>query len=246
MTKNIFRATLFVLMAWMVAPQAARACDCVNAGLPCKAFGNTPAIFAGRVAKITATSSGYHQVTFYVTQDYRGLNMNEKIVDVLTGMGGGDCGYEFKQGVSYLVYALNGTPTMGEAGKLFATICTRTRPLSEAKDDIEYLTKKDDPARGAGIEGDIYALARDAKNVTTVTGPLAGITVVISGVAVRKTVVTRKDGHFQIWGLDPGSYRVSPTLPGDYLKTAQTVKLAALTCEEVHFLATPPPKKVPK
>jgi hypothetical protein len=245
MMKNIFRAALFTLMVWMLAPLAARACDCVNAGPPCKAFGNTPTIFAGRVTKIAATTTGYHQVTFDVTQDYRGLNMNEKIVDVLTGMGGGDCGYEFKQGVSYLVYALNGTPSMGEAGKLFATICTRTRPLAEAKDDIEFLTKKDDPAHGAGIEGDIWVQSRDAKNVTTVTGPMAGITVVISGVGVRKTVVTRKDGHFQIWGLEPGAYRVSPTLPDNYLKTAQTVKLAALTCEEVHFLATPTPKKTP-
>jgi hypothetical protein len=169
--------------------------------------------------------------------------MTEKTAEVLTGGGGGDCGYDFKEGVNYLVYAINGTQSMGEAGKLFATICTRTRPLAEAKDDIEFLTKKDDPAHGAGIEGDIWMQSRDAKNVTSVTGPMAGITVTISGISVRRTVVTRKDGHFQIWGLDPGSYRVSPTLPDGFLKTAQTVKLTAQSCEEVHFLATPPPRK---
>ncbi len=243
LTKNIFRAGLFALLVWMFAPIAARACECMSVGAPCKAFANTPAIFSGRVAKIVVGANGYRVVTFEISQAYRGVNTNETTAEVATGSGGGDCGYAFKEGASYLVYALNGAPPLGEAGKFFTTICTRTRPLSEAKDDIEYLTKKDDPARASGIVGDISMQSRDAKNVATVSGPAAGFSVVISGVAVRKTVVTRKDGHFEIWGLDPGSYRVSPVFPDGFQKTVQTVRLAAQSCEEVHFLATPPPKK---
>jgi hypothetical protein len=239
MTKGLYRVGLIALLAWAVSPSVARACDCVNAGPACKAFANTQAIFAGRVTKIASADTTHRLVTFDVTTAYRG--MTDKTAEISTGMGGGDCGFEFKEGGSYLVYAAPDSAT----GKLSTGICMRTRLLGEAKDDIEYLTHKDDPAHGSGIEGDIMALTRDAKNVTTVTGPLAGITVTISGVSLRKTVVTRKDGHFQLWGLDPGAYRVSPTLPDSFLKTAQTLKLAAQSCEEVHFLATPPPKKNP-
>jgi hypothetical protein len=245
MTKTLFRAGLFALMVWLIAPMAARACDCVNVGAPCKAFTNTPAIFSGRVSKIAAGANGNRVVTFDVSQAYRGMNMNEKIAEVATGSGGGDCGYDFKEGVSYLVYALNGAPPFGETGKLFTTICTRTRLISDAKDDIDYLTKKDDPARASGVVGDIVMQYRDAQNKLQPSSSAGGITVVISGVAVRKTVVTRKDGHFEIWGLEPGSYRVSPIFPGGFAKAAQTVKVAAQSCEEVRFLATPPPKKNP-
>jgi len=239
MTNTSCRVALIALLAWVVMPSAAHACDCVSAGVPCKAFGNAQAIFAGRVLKIAGTGSADRRITFEVTQAYHG--MTGKTAEVITGQGGGDCGYDFKEGVSYLVYA---SPHV-DIGDLYTGICTRTRPLAEAKDDIEYLTHKDDPAHGAGIEGDIWLQSRDAKNVVTTTGPMAGITVTISGVSLRKTVVTRKDGHFQLWGLDPGAYRVSPTLPDNFLKTAQTVRLAAQSCEEVHFLATPPPRKNP-
>jgi hypothetical protein len=234
---NLLRAGQFALMVWMLAPSAARACDCVNAGPPCKALANTPTVFVGRALKIAAAVNGYRPVTFEVAQAYRG--MTEKTAEVHTGAGGGDCGYEFREGATYLVYAA----PQAETGKLYTGICQRTRPLSDATDDIEFLTRKDDPTRGAGIEGDVLALTRDAQNNTSVTGPMPGITVTISGISVRRTAVTRTDGHFHIRGLDPGAYRVSPMLPDGFLKTAQTVTLAVRSCEEVRFLATPPPRK---
>jgi hypothetical protein len=178
-------------------------------------------------------------VSFEVIQAFRGTA--DKTTEVSTGQGGPDCGYEFKEGVTYLVYAYSDSST----GNLSTGVCTRTRPLSDAKDDIEYFTKKDDPARKSGIVGDIWMQPRDAQNNVRPIAPAAGFTVVISGVAVRKTVVTRKDGHFEIWGLEPGSYRVSPMFAEGWPKAAQTVKVGAQSCEEVHFLATPPPKKNP-
>jgi hypothetical protein len=244
LTKNIFRAAPFALMVWLLTPIAARACFCDSGGSVCKAFADTPIVFAGRAVKVaTATDNIHREIIFEVTTSYSA--MTQKTIEVVTGMGEGDCGIEFKEGVNYLVYASNGFPPMGEVGKLYTGICTRTRPLSEAKDDIEYLTKKDDAARASGVVGDIVMQYRDAQNKLQPSSSAAGITVVISGVAVRKTVVTRKDGHFEIWGLEPGSYRVSPIFPGGFAKSAQTIKLAAQSCEEVHFLVTPPPKKAP-
>ncbi len=243
MTKNILRAGVFALMVWILTPGAARACECAMPNAPCKVFANSPAVFAGRVAKIVTSPNGNRTVSFEVSQAFRGVTGDA--VELTTGSGVGDCGYDFKEGANYLVYAYDGAPPLGEVGKLYTSICSRTRPLAEAKDDLDYLSKKDDPARASGIVGDVLMQYRDSQNRLQPTSSSGGISVVISGVGVRKSVVTRKDGHFEIWGLEPGAYRVSPTFPDGFQKAAQTVKLAAQSCEEVHFQGVPPPKKAP-
>ena len=64
---------------------------------------------------------------FVVAESFRGLRSAE--AEVVTGWGGGDCGYEFVKGETYLVYAFR-----GEKDKLLRTgICTRPRPSPTAK-----------------------------------------------------------------------------------------------------------------
>src|ERR1041385_658039 len=80
--------------------------------------GATQVIFEGSVEKqelksgspgapttaLSMTGSGSHRaVTFNVLSSYRG-NVSGK-VSVLTGLGGGDCGFDFETGKQYLVYA---------------------------------------------------------------------------------------------------------------------------------------------
>jgi hypothetical protein len=238
-----FRTYLLVLLAWTLLPLCGEACDCPYAGAPCKAFANTPTVFTGRVTKISTINrqapSGDdfkdRLVLFEVERSYRGWEA--KTAEVVTGWGGGDCGYDFREGVRYLVYAY----PHRETGKLYTGICQRTRRLSEAADDLEYLSKKDDPSHGGGIEGTIEEL--DSKNRIEVFGFLQGIPVLISGPSGRQTVVSQKDGRFQLWGLSPGSYRVTPVFPKSFLPDEQTVKLGRNSCAELRFLATPPPRR---
>ncbi len=238
MAKRLYCVVLFALVAFVVLPSAARPCDCASAGSQCQAFASTPTVFVGRVVSVTATGSDIDAI-FEVTQAYRG--MAEKSAEILTFGPANDCGYQFKKGVSYLVYAVPDAAT----GKLRTGACQRTRLLSEAKDEMVYWNTKDDPVHGSGIVGDITMQIRDAQNKLQPGGSAAGIGLVISGVAIRLNLVTHKDGTFEVWGLAPGAYRASPVLPEGFLKAPQTVKLAAQSCEEVHFLATPPPKKNP-
>jgi hypothetical protein len=55
-------------------------------------------------------------------------------VELTTGAGGGDCGYTFEKGVSYLVFA------SARAGALTTGICSRTRKLTDAAEDLAYLS----------------------------------------------------------------------------------------------------------
>ena len=236
--RNQLHRRLLALGVWLLLPVCGWACDCAYPGAPCKAFANTPTVFAGRVTKISTinrhTQSGdnYNDrlVFFEVERSYRGWNANT--AEVVTGWGGGDCGYDFREGVRYLVYAY----PHPETGKLYTGICQRTRRVSEASEDIEYLMKKDDPGHGAGIEGTIEEL--DSKNRTSVVDFLEGISVLISGPSGRQTIVSQKNGQFRLWGLLPGRYRVTPLLPKSFVPVEQDVNVKKNACVEVRFLAT--------
>jgi hypothetical protein len=173
-------------------------------------------------------------VFFEVERSYRGWEA--RAAEVVTGWGGDDCGYDFREGMRYLVHAY----PHQETGKLYTGICQRTRPLSEAAEDMEYLNTKDEPSHGAGIEGRIEEL--DSKKRIEVVGFLEGMPVLISGPSGRQTIVSQKDGRFQLWGLSPGSYRVPPVLPKSFLPAEQTAKLGRNSCVELRFLATPRPR----
>ena len=62
----------------------------------------------------------------------------------------GDCGYDFQIGETYLVYADDDE----ETSVLTTGVCTRTKRLSDAGDDLAYLFfLKSDPVNSARLEG---------------------------------------------------------------------------------------------
>jgi len=240
--KVLFGTGLLTLLFCALLPHRTSACDCAEPGPPCKAFANVPVVSAGRVVKIATISlkapSGdpYEDRLIFleVEQSYRGSV--GKAAEVVTGSG--DCGYDFRMGEHYLVYAY----PHAQSGKPYTGICQRTRPISEAGDDLEYLSKKDDPSHGAGIEGTIEQLTRDSRYETRVVGFMAGIRLLIQGKSGRWTTVSEKNGRFRLWGLQPGRYRITPVLPKRFLPSTETVTLEPYSCGTIRFLATPPPR----
>jgi hypothetical protein len=71
-------------------------------------------------------------VTFKVERMWRGPAVHT--IKILTGWGGGDCGYQFERGQRYLVYAY-----VDRDGVLGTSICTRTRELEHAGEDLAFL-----------------------------------------------------------------------------------------------------------
>ena len=71
-------------------------------------------------------------VSFANVRLYRGAERHEFIVT--TGLGGGDCGYRFTPGKSYLVAA--GTD---DSGELETGICSGTEPLEDAATELRFL-----------------------------------------------------------------------------------------------------------
>jgi hypothetical protein len=102
-----FLSVLAISILHLCATQAF-ACSCADAGAPCRAFAGTPVVFTGTVIQIgdhrIAKQPDYRLVVFAVEHSYRGST--GKYTEVLTGFGGSDCGYAFRQGEQYVVYAV--------------------------------------------------------------------------------------------------------------------------------------------
>ena len=94
---------------------------------------NQKLCFIGKVVddRVKRSIKGYQSksVLFDVTNTWKGVEQSQMIIT--TGQGGGDCGYDFKKGQEYLVYA--NESTMYGAKSLASTICDRTDVLSSHK-----------------------------------------------------------------------------------------------------------------
>jgi putative intracellular protease/amidase len=87
----------------------------------------------------------FMQVSLGVSRSYRGVQ--DKNIQVRTGLGGGDCGFDFEVGKQYLVYA-----SADETGQLSTDICSGTALLEESQTSLSYL--RGEPITTENAEGD--------------------------------------------------------------------------------------------
>lgn len=194
----------------------------------CQALWDPGAVFAGKVVAIERNAGAGlfadRRVRFQVVEAFRGVTTAE--IDVYTGAGGGDCGYSFIVGSSYLVYS---SQTAG-AARLTTGTCSRTQLLSQASEDLAYLRSvPQNGALGATITGSVHNRDRNISKTPGVVmlAPVAGIVVVMDcgGALFRGT--TDAEGRFSISGVPVGSctprvepstgYSVWPTSPVEIL-----------------------------
>jgi hypothetical protein len=198
----------------VVSERDAFACSCMMTGPPCQATWTADSVFIGTVASIATIDDGspgasYQSrlVTFNVERGF--VNAATGPVEIVTGMGGGDCGYSFKRGVTYLVYA-----SRSGASILTAGICSRTRPVAEAQDDLKYLTAMSTAGGGGRVYGRVNESRRDPAEPSWIDyGPVDGISVSIRGATFFRDAVTDRDGRFEVPNVPVGEATLSMTVP---------------------------------
>ena len=115
------------------------ACSCIALGPPEEELARSTAVFTGTVLEVyTRNKPGFSissadpvDVTFQVETVWKGPAAKTLVAS--TARYGASCGYEFEAGNRYLVYA-NGA----ESG-LTVSLCSRTRPISQATQDLDQL-----------------------------------------------------------------------------------------------------------
>lgn len=166
------------------------------------------------------TPRGVHRVvTLRVLRTYRGNP--GAIATVLTGMGTGDCGFNFETGKEYLVYANN-----VDAVTLFTSICTGTTPLEEAGPKLRVL--RDEPPTADDL---LDPQSYYKKYEPMWTGKVCGRVIKSDGSPLTNASIdmtqVRSEPLPPMSASDPnlstrdGSFCVADVSPGKYLLTAE-------------------------
>jgi Carboxypeptidase regulatory-like domain len=187
-------------------PSAALACSCISGGPPCQDFFNSDAVFVGTVtgiaqgpARVADIPTERRHVTLSVQRAARGVT--GAAVEVSTGLGGGDCGFDFRVGERYIVYARKTAD-----GSLSVSICSRTRRLAEAGEDLAYLDAMPTSAAAGTVSGTIeYFNPRDPTAPAKRT-PVGDVQVLVRGSSGVFSGMSGTDGHYTIARVPPGVY----------------------------------------
>lgn len=141
-------AMLLICVAAVCLNSRAMACKCAPPPAPKIALKQAAAVFAGKVVEIEVDQAKYMKtVTFKVSRLWKGEG--GEIVKVTTALHGATCGYGFKKGGEYMVYCYANKAKNGKPVVLRTNLCTRTRPMANAADDIKAIGKGNKPKSAA-------------------------------------------------------------------------------------------------
>lgn len=197
----------------MVFTGEVAACQCVVGAPICQSYWSADAVFAGTVIgieeikeqeKSDGRSFSFSQllVRLDVSEVFRGPQAAQ--LEVVTGRGGGDCGYSFSKGVAYIVYAHRASID----GRLHTNICTRTRELDYAAEDLNYIRSLAGAAPTAVLYGKVVRQHYDRAPGADALKPIVGVEVFIEGAGKRVATRTDAAGLYRVAGLSPGAYEV--------------------------------------
>ncbi len=136
------------LLALLAGAEPAHACTCAPSGSPTEALAEADAVFAGEVTAVRPlghppfrlSSADPVAVEFKVSQIWKGPRRD--ILTVETEWSEISCGYEFKKGGTYIVYARDGS----------TGLCSRTSPAWRAFADFAALGPGQKPETLPGTE----------------------------------------------------------------------------------------------
>ena len=225
---------LFLLLVLFLGE--ASACSCAGPSVPCQSYWEASAVFVGTVSyssRVTLDEGNYQRsqrvVRFTLEEAFRGVQGTE--AEVMTGLGDADCGYGFRLGGQYLVYAYR-----DKDDKLHTGICTRTRLLSEAADDIAYARGLGKAKSGATIFGEVKRLDRNSQYEERLK-PIAGVRIAIEGPSKAVEATTDRKGQYRVSGLPPDTYkiRVEPPEGLSIYNTEREAKVPDRGCAQISF-----------
>lgn len=203
---------------------------------PCQYAWLYDAVFTGMVTEITdpgpsPASFPQRRVRIKLIEALAGLDPNQKEIVIETGLGGGDCGYGFQRNLDYIVYASK------RSGEFSTGICSPTRPVEDAAEDLKYFRQLAHSAPVAEIRVTVYDV-HGIRSYRTGSPPqlpaLAGARVTIDGPNIHESSTTDANGRHIFAGLPPGSYKVDVMLEGYALPgSLAPVQVRPKGCAEV-------------
>ena len=231
---TLYLLPLIALMSF--ANNAFASCSRTQQGPPCQEYWEVDAVFIGvahhvvNVPNNTPLAIGpYLRTTAYFTieEAFKGVSGTALVIDSQ------DCGYVFKEGERYLVYAYRNNQQLEvRVGR------TRTRPLSEAAEDLQYIRGLASAEPGSRIFGRVGMYTYKFKENNLDTELLQNIKVVLEGNNQRQEVTTDSGGKYEFKRVASGSYRISAEIPTHLTHNEQKIKVNGRGCVPLDILTS--------
>jgi hypothetical protein len=165
----------------VLLPDCASACSCMRVSIE-RYISSSDAVFSGEVVDLQKGTSASRMfgpsdtVTLRVSEVWKGTD--QRTLEVRTPSQGSACGYAFKEGQEYLVYAYGKQDLKVDA-------CGGTTHLSKADEDLALLGNGEQPKDG----GDDLTDTSGGVSVRAMVG-IAGLAMVASSLVVVRLVRT--------------------------------------------------------
>jgi hypothetical protein len=211
----------------------------VGGDLPSSTAATPPATPAP--AQIAPGTSSMYRYHFHIDERFAGP-ADQQEVDVYSGGEDGDCAYRFKPGAQYVVYT-----QAEDDGRLFATICSGTRPVADAAALIPQLRAMRDGRRVAAVFG---VLRRSDPPFLSPPDdpaePIPNISLKLRSQLDRFQSNSGSDGVYNFYDVHDGTYNFTANLPPgtELTQKSQAVPLEAFSipdgaCYEYDVYALP-------
>lgn len=220
-------ATAFLVLTFVLVSDAG-ACSCEAPGPPCQNAFRVDAVFAGTVRSITELPDdrpplrpGEGRIPLAVRVDFdtvtafRGIDGST--ASIVTAGSGPACGYTFKVGERFLVYA-----SKSRDGGFSTSICSRTRPMADAAEDLRFLETLSAPAKGARVFGTVQHWERDlASSEPQNYGPVKDVRIWVRSPEMTVDAFTDAQGHYEVI-VPPGKYEITAMPPAEFSRRSLT------------------------
>lgn len=194
----------------------AKSCDCIEHPVcSAKEYSNT--VFTGVILSSSVVSNDGSLSGLYVgpthrifrirvTEALRGNFKVGAVVEINTGMSGGDCGYRFQTNESYLVDAES------EKGQLYTGICSHTALLSESYYELRFLRALSAHQKTPEIYGYLNQFSANTGEREKLH---AHYQLKLSAVDDKRITTVQSDdnGYFEFSEVPDGVYRLKVNLP---------------------------------
>ncbi len=185
---------------------------------------NVPPAAADTTSTDTANTTGIQtsapitRYRFHIDEKFAGPDAPE--IDVFSGGDDGDCAYNFKKGEQYIVFTQQETE-----GRLFAVICSSSRPASDGRALLPQLRAMRDHEQVASVFG---VLRRSDPPLLAPTDdpedPLPHIKLKLRSKDDRFSTSTGPDGVYSFYDVHAGEYQYTADLPARFEFTQKTLK----------------------
>ena len=228
---------LRALIAFFILfPQLVNACTCVTFDSPCDTgWKSGDAILLGKVIALDQLPDRTYNAHLAVAESFRGSATQGQEIVVHTGGGGGDCGYPFAIGTSYVIYAFG----MPVDGRLEVNKCSETKPEVMMGGVLRELRAAKNRAPLDDIFGTVGQAPRGATYMDLPESwPRANIEV--RAIPTRGSPFlthTDNNGIYAFPSLPPDTYNVEEDMPGfaPRVPAIAEVKAAGSACRLDNF-----------